>query len=758
MRKWSQLVTRYPKTTIAAVLALTAAFAVWIPNVTIDNSIDDMLPANHPARELYDDVDETFGGSDVIIVVLESEDVFSESTLAQVRALTRSLERIDGVSEVVSLSTANRLEGSEGTLVVRDLMAQMPDSQAGREALREYVMGRDLYINNVISADGRYASFVVELLSGADDPAVYGAVKSVIEGEPNAEDFSVAGGPAVNAEMTQYMRRDLGFLTPIVVLVLAVVLYLTLRSVQGVLIPLAVVGISVVWAIGLMAWTGTELTMIATTLPVMLIAIGVADAIHILTEYYDRLRHGERKQETIWLVTQHIGMAIVLTSITTSLGFLSLGTSPVRQVIEFGSFVAFGIISALVVSLTLIPAALSLSRIPKTARLPVEAKAGAGRLGERWLEVLGRGVVSHRGVVLVTGGVILLIMALGWVQLTVETNTLRFFKPDASIRRATEVVDGHFGGSENLSVVVDGDIKSPRVLEGMLEFQARTDGVSEVGYSVSLADYVAQINEALHDNDPTYRTIPGSRNAVEQLLLLYELSGDPDDLLRFTTSGYDRARILLRMESVSSAELGALVDRIHEQAKATGGDAFEVQVTGSSHLFKVLTDLLVRGQVMSLGLALLAVGAIIWLVFRSPRFGLLSLIPIGFTIAVNFGLMGWLRMPLDTATTMLASIAIGIGVDYTIHFLSRYRRELASGRDPKSAVVESTRTTGLAILYNAVAVAAGFAALLLSSFQPIVTLGALVVLTMGVSALSALTLLPCGLLVTERGKEGNEVS
>ena len=751
MRKWSQFVTRYPKTIIAVMLALTVLFAFQVPNLTIDNSVDDMLPVDHPARQLYDGVDETFGGNDLVIVALASDEIFSESTLRQVLELTRAFAGVPGVDEVVSLATANRMEGREGTLVVRDLMAEVPQTEAGRDSLKRTVMNDEMYVNNVVSADGRYAGFVIELLPEVNDTEVYDAIQAVIDKEPNPEAFSVAGGPAVNAEMSSSMKRDLATLTPIVLLVLMVVLYLSLRSVQGVLIPLVVVVMSVIWTVGLMAWTGTAMAMISTTLPVMLIAIGVADAIHILTDYYDRLRHGEAKREVIWLVTQHIGLAIILTSVTTSVGFLSLGTSPVTQVMEFGAFVAFGVMTALLISITVIPAALALTHVPTTAqpgdhpsKSPKRAPSG------RMLAALARVVVRHRVAVLAIGAVVFAIMALGWTQLIVETNTLRFFKPDAPIREATEVVDEHFGGSENLSIVANGDIKSPAVLNAMLDFQGQAEAVPEVGYSISIADYVAEINQALYDNDPANRVIPETRNAVAQELLLYEMSGDPEDLMRFVTYDYDRSRISLRMESVSSAKLGALVDRIHQQAEASAGEAFDVEITGSSYLFKVLTDLLVQGQIMSLGLALLAVGLIVGLVFRSLRFGLLGLVPLGFTIAVNFGLMGWLRIPLDTATTMIASIAIGIGVDYTIHFLSKYRRETAEHRDPQAAVIESTRTTGLAILYNALAVASGFVVLLASSFQPIVTLGALVALTMGVSALAALTLLPSGLLLTER--------
>ncbi|MBS3814577.1 MMPL family transporter, partial [Candidatus Bipolaricaulota bacterium] len=203
------------------------------------------------------------------------------------------------------------------------------------------------------------------------------------------------------------------------------------------------------------------------------------------------------------------------------------------------------------------------------------------------------------------------------------------------------------------------------------------------------------------------------------------------------------------MSSVSSSKLSEIINRVERDAKKIAGEKFDVQVTGSSYLFKVLTDLLVKGQVISLSIALFAVAVIVGLIFLSVKFGLLSIIPLGFTIGVNFGLMGLLGIPLDNATTMLASIAIGIGVDYTIHFISRYRLELGRGESPESAVIGATRTTGQAIFFNAIAVAVGFGVLLASSFTPIATLGSLVALTMVLSAGSALTLLPAALLWTK---------
>ena len=745
----SRVTTELPKTTILLILSVTLFFGFWIPGLEIDNSVDDMLPSSHPAKKLYDQVTETFGGTDTIIVAYRNDDIFSERTLNRVNKLTGQFSRVEGVKDVRSIGSAKELKGSEGMLEVSDLVPDSGVSTAEIQEIQDYVQNSPILQGTVISNDEKYAGFLIELTKKASDSAVYSDLNEIIEREENPENFYLAGGPAVNAQMTSSMKSDIVTLVPIVVGVLALILYLSMRTAGGVYIPLSVVILSTIWTLGLMALTGTEMSMISTTLPVMLIAIGVADAIHILNDYYHRLQKGEKLNQAIDTVIKHIGTAIVLTSITTAIGFLSLTTSPVSQVKEFGVFIGFGVIAALIISITWIPAFLSLTDHAEGKRTEKET----GKEGSKLLADLGRFVVEHKEAMLIVGILILGVAGYGATQLTVETNTLRFFRPDSEIRDATEVIDQSFGGSENLSIVINGDIKDPEVLKKTLQLQKSLEDMKEIGYSTSIANLVAEINKALHGNDLAYRRIPDSRNAVAQELLLYEMSGDPSDLEGLVNYDYDKARINVRMNSVSSSKLAEIINRAEEEAKKIAGDTFEVQVTGSSYLFKVLTDLLVRGQIISLSIALVAVAIIVGLIFHSVKFGLLSMIPLGFTIGANFGLMGLLGIPLDNATTMLASIAIGIGVDYTIHFVSRYRLEVERGAKPQIAVIGATRTTGQAIFYNAAAVAAGFAVLLASSFTPIATLGALVALTMILSAGSALTLLPAGLLWAKKKKK-----
>lgn len=743
MKAFTKWVIRHRIAVVLVILTITGFFAAQMPKMTIDNSIDNMLPADHPAKQLYDKVSGTFGNSDILVVAMKSDSLFSPQPLQQIYSLTDSLSLLKGVQEVRSLSSAKHMQGIDGGLQVQELMPSPPDDPDKISAFRSRVQDNPVYTGTIISRDQNYTGFVIRLQEDAADETVYRSVNRLVEAQPNPEDFSIAGAPAVNTVMADSMQRDVSRLMPFVILLVLISLYFSFRSLQGVLLPLLTVLISVIWALGLMAFLGIPMAMVSTILPVLLIAIGSAYGIHAVNGYYEDLLGEFEQEEAIVQALSHVGKAIIMTGLTTIVGFGALATSPVTQVRQFGLFTSFGIATALLLSLTLIPAML------KTMAVPAKVEAVDGEdshtLLDRWLIALARFTLRHKKFIVALGAGLFLLSIAGLPRLMVETNTLRFFKPESEIRQSTEVINDYFGGSENLSLYVKGDIKDPRVLRSMQEVQEYAESLDHVGFSISIADYIAEINKALNDNAPADRKIPDTRNAVAQEILLYTMSGDPSDFEQVVDYDYRQANISIRMESISSRELGSLVEKIETYAADAAGTDVSMEVTGSSYLFKVLTDLLVRGQIWSLITSLALVWIIIALIFRSVAAGGFSIIPLTLTIVMNFGIMGWFRIPLDTATTMLASMAIGIGVDYSIHFLSRYRLEYRRTGDHADAAITTTRTTGKAICFNAVAVTAGFLVLLFSSFQPIQILGALTAFTMVTASIGALTILPAAL-------------
>ncbi|MCF7804766.1 MAG: MMPL family transporter [Candidatus Marinimicrobia bacterium] len=739
MKLFTQWVLKYRWMVVILTLGLTGFFAWQMPKMSIDNSIDNMLPADHPAKQAYDKVSETFGSTDILVVALHSDSLFSPSVLDQIYEITYEFEAVSGVTEVRSISTANYMRGSEFGLEVEDLMPEPPKRQADIDSLRQKIDDSDIYTGTIISENREYAGFIIRLAPEADDATVYRGIQSVIRSQPNNDDFSIAGAPAVNTVMADSMKHDLTTLLPFVILLVLLSLYFSFRSLQGVLLPVLTVLISVIWTLGLMALLSIPMAMISTILPILLVAIGSAYGIHAINGYYEELVGDQSKAEAITGAMAHVGKAILMAGLTTLIGFAALATSQVTQVQQFGLFTAFGVASALILSITFIPAILMTLPVPKNINAR-DNNASPGLL-DRQLEGLAKFTLRHKKMVIITGALLLLLSVAGFPWLFVETNTLRFFKPESEIRQATAVINQHFGGSENLSLYIQGDIKSPAVLNQMLEIQEYAESLDHVGYSISIADYVAEINKALNNNAAEFRTIPATRDAVAQEILLYTMSGDPSDFEQVVDYDYRQANVSIRMESVGSSELGTLVEDIEEYT-ASHADSMSVEVTGSSYLFKVLTDLLVRGQIWSLITSLGLVWLVIALIFRSIAAGGFSIIPLTLTIAINFGLMGWFGIPLDTATTMLASMAIGIGVDYSIHFLSRYKLEVERTGDYDQAAILTTQTTGKAIFFNAVAVSMGFIALLFSSFRPIQVLGGLTVFTMVTASAGALTILP----------------
>lgn len=740
MKMFTEFVTRYRKTVILLILILTGFFIYQMPQITIDNSINNMLPADHPARETFDKVSDTFGNSDILVVAMHADSLFSRSALTQVCELTRALESVPGVREVRSLSTARYMRGTDWGMEVEDLMPEPPATRQAVEDLRFKVGQNGIYEGTIISEDRSYAGFVLRLTKDADDESVYKEVQTTLDRQPNATELSVAGSPAVNAIMADSMKHDLTRLLPFVLILVLVSLYFSFRSLQGVLLPLLTVLVSVIWTLGLMALLSIPMAMVSTILPVLLIAIGSAYGIHAINGYYESLLRRLSQRKAIVEAMDHVGKAILMAGLTTVVGFGALALSSVSQIRSFGLFTAFGVAVALLLSVTFVPAILALLKVPDRID-PVDGETSHSLLDRVLIKLATVNLRYKKGVIL-AGIALFFFSGIGIPRLAVETNTLRFFPAHSNIRQATEVINDHFGGSENLSLYLRGDMKDPEVLRRMLRIQAYADSLEHVGFSISIADYVAEINKALNGNDPAFRRIPDSREAVAQEILLYTMSGDPGDFEQVVDYDFRRANISIRIESVNSRELDLLVDQIEQYARSQAGETLQVDVTGSSYLFKVLTDLLVHGQIYSLIASLGLVWLIVTILFRSVTAGGFSIIPLTLTIALNFGLMGWLQIPLDTATTMLASMAIGIGVDYSIHFLSRYRREVQHTGDHSRAAVTTTHTSGKAIFFNAIAVTSGFVVLLFSTFRPIQTLGLLTAFTMVTASLGALTILP----------------
>ncbi|MCP4496012.1 MAG: MMPL family transporter, partial [Phycisphaeraceae bacterium] len=393
-----------------------------------------------------------------------------------------------------------------------------------------------------------------------------------------------------------------------------------------------------------------------------------------------------------------------MTSITTAVGFVSLLTSQIYPIKYFGVFTAVGVLMAMVFSLVLLPAALLVFGVPKARR---KAATVDDATKVRVSTTLTRGLLRHRVAVLLAAGAVIAASVVGAGQVWINSSFLDKFEADSDIVLTDKFINANFGGTSTLNVILDaaapGTFKRPAVLKAVARMQAEVDGSLEVvGNSFSLADYLTRMNKVMHADEPAFNTIPDTSELVAQYLLLYEMSGDPENLWKVVDYEFQRANVTFQLKSDDSKALNATLAAVEQHRAALEAQGVHIKFAGSGYKGLVFTELILEGQVLSLALSLLIAIALLALMFKSVLVGIIGSVPIMVTAVIGFGILGWTGIPLSTTTALLSSIAVGIGIDYAVHFLERYRISARSTGEKEAAGAATMRHAGRAIVFNAV--------------------------------------------------------
>jgi len=477
---------------------------------------------------------------------------------------------------------------------------------------------------------------------------------------------------------------------------------------------------------------------------VMLIAIGVADGIHLYSHLFQYLRRfpGATPRQAVDDMLKEMWKPVVMTSVTTAVGFISLLTSQVYPIKYFGVFTAFGVMSAMVLSLVLIPAGLLAFGLPRVRPGKTDEREGAASFAARFTDLL----LKYRYLTLGATVVVVAVSLYGMTRVWINSSFLEKFEQDSEIVLTDKFINAHFGGTSTLNVILDakteGAFKDPRILRQVDSLQQDVvNSLEVVGNSFSLVDYLKRMNKVMHADSEEYNAVPPSRELVTQYLLLYEMSGDPENLWKVVNYAYNKANVTFQLKSDNSRAINEVLAVLEKHRPALQAGGVEMHFAGSGYKGLVFTDLILKGQIASLLLSLVIVVLLLSLMFRSLAVGLVGSVPIIITALISFGLMGLLNIPLSTTTALLSSIAVGIGIDYAVHFLDRNRAYAATAGSRIEAGRATMAHSGRAIVFNAVVVIAGFLVLLFSVFPPNWALGALVSLNMFTSFLGTVTVM-----------------
>ena len=652
-------------------------------------------------------------------------------------------------------------------LVPRDTDASIMDR------IRARLHGWSFFEKGLYSRDEKSLLVMVRTAPNLDQPnrallldGIKSALRELFDNGPYT--IRMAGYSVVDEAVGTRMIHDVAHLLPLVIAVVLLFLYLSFRTVSGVLYPMLTVLLAVVWCIGIMSLLGVPLTIVAVALPVLLVAVGSAYGIHLV--HYFSHHHGG-KGDTRGGVAETLsntGVGVIIAGLTTVAGFASLGFNDIVALRDFGVFAALGVLLALSVSLTLVCALLIRfgARVPN--RKPTRIGAFIDRFTGRFMGAVSTVSSRNPKKVLLIAAVLLGGALLCLSDLKVEMNSITFFKKSSDIRRADAFINREFAGTVDLRVIFSSTRKNgaldPVVLDTMQDLAgAVRERHPEVGKSMSVVDLICKMNQAFYFNDPAYYRIPHEKDlAGEQTrqALINHLSSYIDkyqrsDVRPFIDGAKQQTVLTFLIDTGSSAVAGKVLGSIRELLDGPMGDGLRreniaVHTAGNAALYAEAEQLIVRGQMWSIAFSVAIVLILVALIMKSVRYGLLAITPLCTTVVINFGIMGLTHIPLDPATAIIACVAIGIGVDYGVHYLNRYRQLRSEGTGCEDAIRITAETTGNAIVINAVTVAAGFSVLMLSAFVPLVNSGFLIALTMLVSAAGALTILPAILTLTHR--------
>jgi hydrophobe/amphiphile efflux-3 (HAE3) family protein len=728
-RSWLQFIVENPFRILIPAFVITLLFAIQLPRLHFQTSIYDLAIEDLPETDTYRVFKKTFGSEEIILVVAKSENIFEPDTFNEIEQLARTLSRIAGVKRAISLP---------GIRKDMDITTRWTLSD-----FEKIITPVDLFHKNLISSDRKTAiiSLILEDVEQTDQ--VVDSVEALIEKQRNGLSLYQIGMPLVSKALAEFTEQDFMRLPPIAFSLMTFMLFCFFRNIRGILIPAGSVLFALIWTFGLMAWTRTPLSMLTMIVPIFIIAVGTAYCMYIFPEYVDAARKSSSPKEVVYLCFSRIGFPTFLAVLTTSIGLGSVLLNRIHSIREFAIFSCVGIWSTMILILVPLPAILALLPLPPK-------KAGHGVLNKDFLDPLLRKIthlnLRHQKITLPVIALISLFGIAGIFRIRVETNPIGYFKKDAPVSQHFHDIYRDMAGSFPLNVVLESKtgsyFESPEHLNLISRLQRFLDSLDGVDKSISVVDYLRLVNYATNRYQKAYYALPEESFEVRMLMNSYKTMLGKDMVDRFVDGDLSKANILLRTHISSSKDFLMTKRKILDHLQTNFPHELEFRVTGFGIVISQSSHLLTSGQVKSLSLTLVLIFGIMFLLFLSGKVGLIAIVPNCFPIIIIFGLMGWLGIELSMVTGLIATVAVGLAVDDTIHSLVRYNQEFKKNLDKKRALQETIQSVGKPIIFTTCTIGIGFSILIFSHFRPTAVFGLMMVITMFSALVGDLILLP----------------
>lgn len=733
---------------IILVSVLTLVLGLQIRNLRIDADVLSSLPDSDPDALLMRQIGQNFGGNRMGIVILETDNIYKTEVIEHIRILTDTIERIDGISSVSSLSNIINIKGGDSGIEIGQLVDEyeLPESEEDFDLLRDNIQANAMYKGSIVSEDETSCLIVFTLRDDANVNVVAQQVIDKTTALELPEKLYYIGSPMLITYIAQLMKRDLTALLPVALILIALILFLSFRTWNGVILPLITAIMSIVWTLGLMALLGFSMSMISNNIPMILLAVGSAYAIHVVNRI--QLLRNQGNSFPVKAALNYVMIPVILAAVTTAIGFVSfIFGSYLEMIKEFGIFTAIGTFVACLISIFFVPAILEVSgrkyKIDGSAAGPQGEISTNNAWSDRFLRPLKSFLMKHPKRILVTWCVVILFSLFGIFFIQRSVDIQDYFKKGNPTRQAERIMVEKFGGTKPVFVHFKGNMQDPWVLNTMMRASAYMEESPDIYTSMSVAKLIAEINLAITGN----REVPAEEDMIQQMWFL--LDGN-EVMQRFVNEDLTEGIIISKFKSPDNKSKKEFASYMQKFIESNSKEECEIQITGMPFVDITMDQSLINSQIGSISIAIVFVILIVGLILRSLKSGVYAALPIIAAILILFGLMGLTGISLNMATVLVASVALGIGIDYSIHVISHFNQAYAYTEDLDHAIDEAVIVSGRAIVINVISVSAGFLVLVFSEMVPLQYFGILIAISMFSSSFGALTMLPAILILSKK--------
>ena len=744
IRSWIiEHVLENPKKAIALPVLFTLSMGLGINYLVIDDDMMAMLPETLDSRMSWDAVQDEFGSTEVIFIAFgnKGRTVYSSESFALLWDLTKALENVNQVEKVSCITTISKIESEDGFMEISDLQPARDLSLSQIDKIKEYLLSNPTIKKRAVSESDEYLNIMVQPYEDIPHDIMRDVVVAIGDSILSADYEIHYGGTAyITGSVPTMIRNDITILLRVGLFIMAIVLMVNLRNPFAVIMIFSVIIQSLVVMAGFMGWmvfiTGSErfyFTIVNSSMPIILLTIANSDGVHFVAKFFKEMRNKKDVKKSVEATMDTLLVPIFLTSLTTMAAFLSLSFAPIKQLMGYGICISVGIAHAFFLSSTFLPAAISLKKWDMNSKAVTRPS-----IFENLISYFGKTVSTNPKSILGSGVFIATAGIIGLLYLKVDVNIASFFRQGTEFRNSIDFIDQEMTGTMDIRVRLEGSMKNPRTLNEIVNLQDMLENNKKVTTSFSIADVVKQMHRVVMDDDPDFETIPKDQGKVNNLFSMYSMSGDPEDFSTMVDYEYSVGLVTALSRVMSTEEIISIVDEIEEYVgglKSVGS----ASVTGMAVVIRDLVYLVVQSSVISIVMSVILIGLITSLFFKRIAWGMMAIIPLSVAVVINFGFMGLAGIHLSHVTALLASVIIGVGVDFAIHYISQYRR-LSIISEKNALTNDVIEDVGYPIILDS-ASNMSFGALLFSAFIPVQYMGGLMVFAMISTSIGTLTFL-----------------